>query len=153
MVATPSVGWLVQMARMCSAFTKPALTALYRNPPIHATRQNRNELVECLTTPSAVAQVDYRVMVKRLELDAIQMASSKDPLHDATDLASLVAALTTVKEIDIFDPFDRPPYRARAKRVRRWYYPDEMFDALRQSDIRLHSWRWNSPFCAKAFES
>jgi hypothetical protein len=151
-VATPSISWLVQMARMCSAFTKPALTALYRNPPIHATRQNRKELVQRLMTPSAVAQVDYRVMVKRLELDAIQMASSKDPLHDATNLASLVAALTTVKEIDIFDPFDRPPYRARAKRVRRWYYPDELFDALRQSNIRLYSWRWNSSFCANGFD-
>jgi hypothetical protein len=91
-------------------------------------------------------------MVKRLELDAIQMASSKDPVHDATGLAALVAVLTTVREIDIFDPFDRPPYRARAKRVRRWNYPDELFDALRQSNIRLHSWRWNSSFCAKGFD-
>jgi len=151
MMLTPAVGWLVQMARTSYAFTKPALTALYRNPPIYATKQNRKSLVQHLTSPPADAYVDYRVMVKRLELDAVQMASSTDPTNNATDLAALVAALTTVREIDIFDPFDRPPYRARANRVRRWHYPDELFDALRQSEIRLRSWRWNSSFCAKGF--
>ncbi|KAF2688714.1 hypothetical protein K458DRAFT_293069 [Lentithecium fluviatile CBS 122367] len=151
MKPTPSISWLAQVARMCSAFTKPALTALYRNPPIFATRQNRRDLVQHLTTPPADAYADYRVMVKRLELDATQMTSSTDPTHNATDLAALVAALTTVREIDILDPFDRPPYRARVKRVRRWHYPDELFDVLQQSDLRLRSWRWNSSFCAKGF--
>jgi hypothetical protein len=139
------------MARMCSAFTKPALTALYRNPPIYAIKQSRKHLVQHLTSPTGEACIDYRVMVKRLELDAVQMSSSTDPTHNAKDLVALVVALATVREIDIFDPFDRPPYRARTKRVRRWHYPDELFDALRRSEIRLHSWRWNNSFCARGF--
>jgi hypothetical protein len=151
MAPTLSIAWLSQIARMCSAFTKPALTALYRNPPIFAMKHNRKDLVQHLATPPAETYVDYRVMVKRLELDATQMASLTDPTHNPSDLASLIAALTTVKEIDIFDPFDRPPYRARAKRVRRWHYPDELFDALRQSEVRLWSWRWNNSFCVGGF--
>lgn len=145
---TAATSWLVRVARMCRAFTKPALTALYRNPPISAMTHNRKDLVEHLVQPPADAHEDYQVMVKRLELDAAQMASTTDPIHSATDLAALITALTTVREIDIFDPLDRPPYRERSKRMRRWTYPDELFDALRRANLRLRSWRWRSSFCA-----
>ncbi|KAJ4289558.1 hypothetical protein N0V90_010887 [Kalmusia sp. IMI 367209] len=147
MLATPSISWLTQMARMCQAFTKPALTALYRNPPIFALKQNRRQLVHNLINPTAGVGQDYQVMVKRLELDATQMSALTDATQSATDLASLVAALSTLRDIDIFDPLDRPPYRERLRRIRRWYYPDEFFNALRQSQLRLQSWRWNSAFC------
>lgn len=144
---TPSIPWLVQMARICSAFTKPALTALYRNPPVFAMRQTRKDLVYQFITPPANEHEDHRVMVKRLELDATQMTSLTDHSNSVTDLASLVRCLTTLRECDIFDPFDRPPFRERLRRIRRWTYPPELFHALRQSDLRLRSWRWNSAFC------
>jgi hypothetical protein len=147
MVPTKSIPWLVQMARLCSAFTKPALTALYRNPPIFAIKQNRKALVHHLISPPTGAHENYSVMVKRLELDATKMSSLTDATHSATDLAALVSSLTTLKDIDIFDPIDKPPYRSRLKSIRRWHYPDELFDALRQNDTRLRSWRWNSIFC------
>ena len=147
MVPTKSIPWLVQMARMCSAFTKPALTALYRNPPIFAIKQNRKSLVHHLISPPTGAHENYPVMVKRLELDATKMSSLTDATHSATDLAALVSSLTTLKDIDIFDPIDKPPYRSRLKSIRRWHYPDELFEALRQNDAHLRSWRWNSIFC------
>jgi hypothetical protein len=134
---------------MCSTFTKPALTALYRNPPIFAIRQTRKDLVHHLITPPPGAHDDYRVMVKRLELDATQMTALTDSANSVTDLAALVKSLTTLREIDIFDPMDRPPFRPRLRRLRRWVYPAELFDALRQTSLRLRSWRWNSTFCSQ----
>jgi hypothetical protein len=144
---TPSISWLVQMARVCSTFTKPALTALYRNPPIFATRQTRRELVHHLINPPSGAHEDYRVMPKRLTLDATQMSGLTDPTHSVADLAALIRSLTTLREIDIFDPNDRPPFRERLRRMRRWLYPDELFSALRESGSRLRSWRWDSTLC------
>ncbi|CAN9257869.1 unnamed protein product [Alternaria alternata] len=149
MKPTPAISWLVQMAKTCSAFTKPALTALYRNPPIFAIRQTRKDLVHHLITPPPGAHDDYRVMVKRLELDATQMTALTDHANSVTDLAALVRSLTTLREIDIFDPMDRPPFRPRLRRLRRWVYPAELFDALRQTSLRLRSWRWNSTFCSQ----
>lgn len=144
---TTSISWLVQVARMCATFTKPALTALYRDPPIFSMRQTRRDLVHHLIQPPNGAHDDYRVMPKRLTLDATQMSNLTDPTHSATDLAALVKSLTTLREIDIVDPNDRPPYRGRLRRVRRWVYPEELFTALRETELRLRSWRWNSTFC------
>ncbi|KAG9195716.1 hypothetical protein G6011_00837 [Alternaria panax] len=149
MKPTSAIPWLVQMAKTCSAFTKPALTALYRNPPIFATRQTRKDLVHHLITPPPGAHDDYRVMVKRLGLDATQMTALTDHANSVADLAALVRSLTTLREIDIFDPMDRPPFRPRLRRLRRWVYPAELFDALRQTSLRLRSWRWNSTFCGQ----
>ncbi|KAF1970140.1 hypothetical protein BU23DRAFT_557033 [Bimuria novae-zelandiae CBS 107.79] len=148
MHTTPAISWLVKMAQMCQAFTKPALTALYRNPPIFAVRQNRKKLVHHLIAPPAGVGQDYKVMVKRLELDATQMSALTDATHSVADLTALVSALTTLKEIDIFDPLDRPPYRERLKRMRKWTYPPELFQALRQTNLRLQGWRWHNGFCA-----
>lgn len=147
---TASISWLVKLARMCSTFTKPALTALYRNPPIFATRQTRRDLVHHLIQPPSAAHEDYQVMPKRLTLDATQMSTLTDPTHSVADLAALVKALTTLREIDIFDPIDRPPFRGRLRRVRRWVYPDELFAALGETELRLRSWRWNSTFCPRS---
>ncbi|RMZ67184.1 Leucine-rich repeat [Pyrenophora seminiperda CCB06] len=148
MKPTPAIPWLVKMATMCSTFAKPALTALYRNPPIFATRQTRKDLVHHLITPPPGAHDSYRVMVKRLELDATQMTALTDQSNSVADLSALVQSLTTLREIDIFDPMDRPPFRPRLRRLRRWVYPNELFDALRQTRLRLRSWRWNSTFCS-----
>lgn len=147
MKATTSSSWLVKVARMCSTFTKPALTALYRNPPIFAMRQTRRDLVHHLITPPPEAHEDYQVMVKRLEIDVTQISSLTDSTHSVADLAALVSSLTTLRDIDIFDPIDRPPFRDRLRRLRRWVYPEELFEALRSSSLRLRSWRWNSTFC------
>ncbi|KAJ4348767.1 uncharacterized protein N0V89_010145 [Didymosphaeria variabile] len=149
MHATSSISWLITTAQMCHAFTKPALTALYRNPPIFAIRQNRKKLVNHLIMPPEDVRQDYQVMVKRLELDATQMSALTDPTNSLADLTSLTSALSTLKEIDIFDPLDRPPYRERLKRMRRWTYPPELFEALRQTQLRLKSWRWHSAYCAE----
>ncbi|KAF2826529.1 hypothetical protein CC86DRAFT_293296 [Ophiobolus disseminans] len=147
MKSMPSVSWLVRTARVCSAFTKPALTALYRNPPIFAMKQTRKDLVHHLISPPSDAHEDHRVMVKRLELDATQMSALTDHHHSGADLTALVLSLTTLREIDIFDPVDRPPFRGRLRRLRRWVYPPAIFEALRHSQLRLRSWRWNSSFC------
>ncbi|KAH6642555.1 hypothetical protein C7974DRAFT_385651 [Boeremia exigua] len=149
MKSTASISWLVQLARMCTTFTKPALTALYRNPPIFAMKQTRRDLVHHLIQPPSGAHEDFQVMPKRLTLDATQMSTLTDPTHSTADLVALVKSLTTLREIDIFDPIDRPPFRDRLRRVRRWVLPDELFAALRETQLRLRSWRWSSAFCPR----
>ncbi|KAH8726064.1 hypothetical protein GQ44DRAFT_614777 [Phaeosphaeriaceae sp. PMI808] len=149
MKAMSSIPWLIQTACLCSSFTKPALTALYRNPPIFAMKQTRKDLVYHLSSDPTESCEDHRVMVKRLELDATQMSTLTDPAHSVTDLAALIRSLTTLREVDIFDPIDRPPFRGRLRRLRRWVYPLELFEAMRQSETRLRSWRWNSTFCGQ----
>ena len=145
--ASPSIAWLARTARICRAFTKPALTALYRNPPVFAIGQSRKSLVRHLISPPAGAQHDYPVMVKRLELDGCRMSKLTDAQNSQDDLKSLLLSLKTLKEIDILDPFDKPPYRARSRRIRRWYYPDDLLTSLGNSEVRLQSWLWNSAFC------
>ncbi|KAF2197940.1 hypothetical protein GQ43DRAFT_466026 [Delitschia confertaspora ATCC 74209] len=148
---TPDISWLAQMARMCSTFTAPALAALYRNPPIFALKAKRKALVHHLISPVAAPLVNYTVLPKRLELDATKMSHLTDPTHSASDLISLISSLKTLKDIDIFDSYDRPPYRPRSKSIRRWYYPSDLIDALRQSGVRLKSWRWHSAFLSHDF--
>lgn len=149
LVQTPSVPWLLSMARMCVNFSKPALTALYRNPPIYAPEKSRRtKLLQLLLEPRAGHKEDYNVMVKRLELDATKIAALTAPGPGDIELGALVKALVTLREIDIFDPLDRPPYRKRTKPLR-WRYPDELFEALRQGGLHLKSWRWNSSLCSK----
>jgi hypothetical protein len=134
---------------MCVNFSKPALTALYRNPPIYAPEKSRRtKLLQLLLEPRAGHKEDYNVMVKRLELDATKMAALTAPGPGNIELGALVKALVTLREIDIFDPLDRPPYRKRTKTLR-WHYPDELFEALRQGGLHLKSWRWNSSLCPK----
>lgn len=134
---------------MCVNFSKPALTALYRNPPIYAPEKSRRtKLLQLLLEPRSGHKEDYNVMVKRLELDATKMAALTAPGPGGIELGALVKALVTLREIDIFDPFDRPPYRERMKNLR-WHYPDELFEALRQGGLHLKSWRWNSSLCSK----
>ena len=147
MIPTKSISWLVEIAKICSAFTRPALTALYRNPPIFAIKQNRKALVRHLISPPPNPHQNYPVMVKRLELDATKMTALTDAAHSVADLIALISSLTTLKDLDIFDPIDKPPYRSRSKGIRRWHYPNELFEALRQNQVRLQSWRWNSVFC------
>ena len=126
-------------------FSKPALTALYRNPPIYAPEKSRRtKLLQLLLEPRSGHKEDYNVMVKRLELDATKMAA----LTGDVELGALVKALVTLREIDIFDPIDRPPYHKREKPLR-WHYPDELFEALRQGGLHLKSWRWNFFLCSK----
>ncbi|OCK78117.1 hypothetical protein K432DRAFT_357388 [Lepidopterella palustris CBS 459.81] len=149
--SVPGVPWLLNMARICANFTKPALTALYRNPPISALEKTRkNKLVQHLLEPATRNKEDYKVMVRRLELDATRMSALTAPGRSDKDLAALILNLTTLKEIDIFDPLDRPPYRRRPKSVR-WHYPDGLFTALHESELHLKSWRWNSSLTSKNY--
>lgn len=145
----PAIAWLAKTARLCRNFTKPALTALYRNPPIFSMRQSRTSLVNLLASPPANAYLDYPVMVKRLELNASQMSHLTGPQTSLASLVALIKSLRTLKDIDIFDSNDAPPYREKVRNSRRWQYPPELFEAIKETDLRLHSWRWKENYCSK----
>ncbi|KAF2491569.1 hypothetical protein BU16DRAFT_574615 [Lophium mytilinum] len=144
---TSAVPWLLHMARMHLEFTKPALTALYRNPPLFVLpKDRRNKLLQTLSQTPTSEDRDYQVMVKRLELDVTKMPRRSPTGRAELDLGALITPLRTLKEIDIFDPHDRPPYRQSQVAVRQSasrHYPPALFTGLDQSGARLKGWTWN----------
>ncbi|KAF2271717.1 uncharacterized protein EI97DRAFT_453517 [Westerdykella ornata] len=141
---TSSVAWLARTALVCRTWSKPALTALYRVPPILDKRCRPNaRLIQRLTDPQTDTWMNYAHQVRRLEIDRTRIS----PL--SAYLSPLVSSLRAVKEIDFFDPSDRPPYREGKARMRRWFYPDTLFTAMEQAEMRLRSWSWNSTYCAR----
>lgn len=134
--ATPSIQWLLNMARMCRSFAEPALTALYRSPPLVALdKTRRNRLLRRLLEPSQDQFMNYNVKVQRLELDVSRLLPH-------IELGSVVRALPQLTHVDIFDLLDRPPYR-RETTSSRWHYPDDLLSAFQTAGVRLKTWRWN----------
>ena len=137
----PSVRWLLAMSRTCRAFTEPALTALYRCPPLLPVHRAHG-LRKLLSFPVEGLVLDYARKVRRLAVDVVQALTYSSPGEGHLDLADMVCHLPRLEELEIYNVGDRPPYRDTALRTR-WNYPDQLFSALDESGIRLRSWRWN----------
>lgn len=146
---TPAVPWLLAMAILHREFTKPALTALYRNPPILALNKSaKNQIIQVLLGKQR-EKMDYTVMVKRLELDATRMPRRTAASRPKLDVGQVIGPLKTLREMDIFDTHDRPPYRQPLRGgVSGRHYPLGIFTALEDADIFLRSWTWNHFLCS-----
>ncbi|KAF2755693.1 hypothetical protein EJ05DRAFT_478650 [Pseudovirgaria hyperparasitica] len=135
--------WLLNVARLHQNFLEPALTALYRCPPVTTlTKSQHMKLLSTLLEPTEGRLYNYNVKVQRLELDSTNMMNYNSPQGGIFDLSGLVSSLPQLNALDIFDPGDKPPYRRR-KSVR-WHYPDAMFSAMQRNEVHLKSWRWNA---------
>ncbi|KAF2744571.1 hypothetical protein M011DRAFT_488904 [Sporormia fimetaria CBS 119925] len=154
----PTIHWLLDVARMASVNTRPALTVLYRNPPIFANKQDWGGLARRLTSPFendvAIRKNGLRKvamptrnlhpgnLVKRLEVDGTRMRKFVDA-KGKSFFTWLIPALTTLRDFHILDPNDKPPYRWDGMRRGRVSYPPELFNALSESKLCLRSWSWN----------
>lgn len=143
--ATTNVSWLLNAARTCRAFAEPALTALYRCPPLGGLGKP-HQFLEAISHPANTRMYNYNVKVRRLELDArISLAYAASGLG-LFDLGALIPHLPQLSEICIFDPTHLPHRSAYQKSgpPLRWHYSENLFTSLETSGTRLKAWTWDA---------
>ncbi|KAL2171648.1 hypothetical protein VTG60DRAFT_2216 [Thermothelomyces hinnuleus] len=143
--------WLTATSGVCRAFAEPALTALYRAPPL-LTRPMAHGLVSLLCKDPSTTLFNYRQKVEELWID-VEHIASKTFKGQPLDLPALVGNLPRLKSIQFFHQKDDPPYRSLDGSLR-WHYPPALFKALsgtRHSTeeggtinhAKLLGWQWN----------
>ncbi|KAK7533572.1 hypothetical protein IWX49DRAFT_92549 [Phyllosticta citricarpa] len=141
---TPNISWLIGAARVCKDFTEPALTALYRCPPlIRVDKPHR--LLDLLSDSSTSKVINYNVKIRRLEYDAPEILAYSWTGRGQFELGDLIPHVPQLTELAIVHPQARPPFRPMPSSGR-WHYSGELFRALGNSALRLKSWTWNSTF-------
>ena len=152
-----SVSWLLATSQVCRAFAEPALTALYKNPPLLSVVMAHN-LEKFLSNQPTAPLFKYRQKVEKLDIDVETIASRTYRGH-RLDLGAFVGAMPRLKEVNIWHSKDGPPYRQLSHNLK-WQYPSDLFNGLglliqRGHAItgpvdtsphcaRLQSWRWSS---------
>ncbi|KAI6360119.1 hypothetical protein MCOR25_006827 [Pyricularia grisea] len=136
-----SVSWLLATSRICRAFAEPALTALYRNPPLLDVAMAHG-LVQHLETPPSQTRFNYRQKVERLEIH-VGLVAHPTYNRQHLDLEGLVKNCPRLASLELLHHKDNPPYRDLDDRLR-WQYPAGLFQGLAASGTHLRSWRWNS---------
>ncbi|KAK5122869.1 hypothetical protein LTR85_003784 [Meristemomyces frigidus] len=138
--AVSNVDWLMKTARVCRAFSHPALEAYYLSPSLLTTIWPHH-LLELLRMPKEKRYLDYNVKTHALHIDVRELAytAHNRPLFD---LSTLVAELPQLQHLELVHPVDAPPFRPVFK-VQPWHYPPTLFQTLQEVGQRLRSFRWN----------
>lgn len=157
---SPSVKWLLQMARLCRAFAEPALTVLYSSPPLVPMVQ-AHRLVDLLEEDPTGKAFRYRNKIISLCVDVGQVVAYTLPGSGHLDLYDLVKNLPRLAELEFYHQKDMSPYRTLDEHIK-WTYPEKLFDALEYIDpaadalrgdktsvCKLKSWRWSSRLAGK----
>lgn len=139
----PSVGWLVGVSLLCKSFAEPALTALYRSPPLSSEPYS---LMGLLSEPPAAHTFNYSSKVQRLEIEVSKTLAYTFPGHGHFDLGTLIRLTPQLRELSLHHVADHPKCSriGTVARAGKWIYQDSIFHALKETNIRLHSWRWNT---------
>ncbi|KAI9752875.1 MAG: hypothetical protein M4579_005442 [Chaenotheca gracillima] len=135
-------GWLAGAARTCKAFAEPALTALYYAPPLRSPEQAL-KLLKVLKQSPDKTTFNYSVKVRRIEVEILQVLYYALPKKGRFDLGKLIQCTPRLEELDLSHKFDLPPYRDY-EHGKVWHYDDNLFEALRDSNLKLRMWRWNA---------
>jgi hypothetical protein len=131
----------LDIARVCRAFAEPALTALYRCPPLVPSLK-AHRLAKLLRTPVDELSFGYKNKVQRLEIDVVRTLYYSTPVWGNFELHKLLAEIPRVEHIELFHPDDRPPYQ-KLNTNSKWKYPAYLTDVLMEAGIRLRTWRWS----------
>lgn len=158
--STPSCRWLLNIARLCRAFTEPALTVLYTSPPL-VPMDKAHRLVGLLKEDPTKLAFKYRQKIESLRIDVGQVAAYSLQGSGVLDLASLVKHLPRLLDLEFYHQKDMSPYRLLDDPIK-WSYPEALFDALgyvepdadpqrgdKDNFCRLRSWRWSSRLLGK----
>jgi len=160
--ALPTTKWLVTVAHLCKAFTEPALTVLYTEPPL-APMELAHKLVDLLGKDPAELSFKYRQKVESLRIDVNQVAAHSLSGRGQLDLYSLVKNLPRLVDLEFYHDKDNAPYRDLDAPIK-WRYPEALFDGLefvnpqadpsrgdKTSVCKLRSWRWSSRLASKKY--
>ncbi|KXJ96635.1 hypothetical protein Micbo1qcDRAFT_229488 [Microdochium bolleyi] len=149
---------LLSLARCDRLFFEPALAALYKCPPI-IFQQDFAALVKRLSLHPLEASFNYRPKIEILRIDVDSILYRKFN-GNYLDLKDLVQPLPRLVEVELYHPYDLPPYRELSLNIR-WKYPDDLVDMFKRvSDtepeqsptwIQLTGWKWNARMAGDAF--
>ncbi|MCJ1382686.1 hypothetical protein MMC17_005799 [Xylographa soralifera] len=145
---TPAIAWLLRSALVCKAFAEPALSALYYSPPLYPPTRAQGLLAH-LTAQSPSSTFNYKSKVKYLEIEATDILLHKYSGLDPISLDELIRVSPQVRGIGIHLRSDQPEYRTQLSLVNKRpgvVYNKAMFDALRETKVRLLKWKWNLNF-------
>ncbi|KAK2766236.1 hypothetical protein FQN54_007752 [Arachnomyces sp. PD_36] len=144
----PSIQWLLDISRLCRSFYEPAMAALYYSPPLFPASRSHG-LLNLLAMPQEHLTVDYRCLIKQLDVDVPQLLFYKmGPSVGYFDLGKLVELTPQLRYLHLYHRddlvlnTDEPPPITTS----RWAYPLEFFETLEINNIRLRSWDWNARF-------
>ncbi len=145
--------WLLNAARTCKALIEPALTALYRSPPL-LTVVKGGQLHHDLKRDPALTRYNYRNKIHRLEINVVPVLGFSRSRENHFDIAELVSLTPNLRHLRLVEP--RVPVNSNtAGWWSRWTYPEKLFDALERTGIRLRSWGWDRrltrPDCTMSF--
>ncbi|KAK1639426.1 hypothetical protein BDP81DRAFT_177044 [Colletotrichum phormii] len=155
---TLDVNWILHTARACRQFADPALTVLYKCPPIRDETKAYG-LAELLEKPPSQTAFNYRAKIEALHID-VRLVS----LRGLTSPLKLMQNLPRLKEVLLVHGYDQAPFR-KLKESIKWTYPDELFQAFEVSPTadaeagektaitRLRSWQWSSRLMNKNWEA
>jgi len=140
--STPTVKWLLDMSRLCKACSEPALTALYRSPPL----DDPYGLTGLLSTPSTVRSMNHNPKVQRLEVEVSKTLAYTFPRLGHFDLGSLIRQTPQLRDLALYHNADHLKFGKTAimARAGKWTYKDSIFLALEETKVQLRSWRWNT---------
>ena len=135
----PSISWLVRMALVCKAFTEPALSALYFEPPIYEPRQI-SSLTSLLQNQNEKSTINYRAKVKHLSID-----SMISPLMRHNFIESIIPFVTQLRGIALGVHSDDPKLCRLHTRVPMAHAGNymSMFSILESAQTQLSNWTWN----------
>lgn len=142
-VPSPSVKWLVGVSLLCKSFAEPALTALYRSPPLF---DDPYSLTGLLSDSSGARMFNYNTKVQRLEIEVSKTLAYTFPGQGHFDLGGLIRLTPQLRDLSLYHVADHPKCGrvGTVARAGKWTYQDSIFHALRETNIRLRSWRWNT---------
>ena len=136
----PSVAWLLRTALACKAFTEPALSALYFETHIQASRQIYT-LMAMLQNQNDASTINYRSKIRYLSISPMHQGLRKDSLG----ITSIIPLLPQLRGIALGVHSDDPKLcRLHAVGGIISSYEDmSMFSSLSEARTQLESWTWN----------
>jgi len=139
---TGAVSWLCAASRTCKAFAEPALSVLYESPPLD-TPIAALRLLDLLKS-EAPTYINYKVKVKRLDLDILYVMTYKAGAHGHVNLSDMFAVLPNVSSVHLRHMIYRPPFRPYIRQLRPWFYSQDIFTSITEYQTRLDSWIWSA---------
>ncbi|KAL9637043.1 MAG: hypothetical protein Q9164_002442 [Protoblastenia rupestris] len=141
----PSIPWLAYIARLCKGFAEPALSALYRSPPLFPPARVRQFIAQ-LEQQDESSYVNYRAKIRRIDLEAVYVLGRKSEGFDPIDLSRLLALTPQLRGVGIHLLSDITRWQTSLtySRLGKTSYQSGLVEAMDVGNIRLQDWTWNS---------
>lgn len=136
---------LLDIALLCRAFAEPALSALYHTLVLMGALK-AHRILFLLSQPTENLSVNYPTKVQEVLIDVrLTLMYKAGPTYGYFDPCKLIQKVPHVKTFRLFDSNDgkQPLW---ADRTPRWTYTSELFETLKTSNLRLHTFDWNTRY-------